>query len=415
MHGKRARCIRTRRAFLPLGVGAFLGVVLMLPAVTVAGSWSQAVVSTSQAAPALVKAVQAALDSLRVELGFPGATAAIWLPDGSVTGFATGLADSGTGAPMTPEHRMPAGSVGKSFVAAVALTLVQEGRLELGATIDRWLGDEPWFGRLRNGRAITLRMLLTHSSGLPDHVKEPAFMRSVGNLVRPGADPDAVITPRQVLEYVLDRDPLFPPGEGMSYTDTGYILVGLIIEKATGRTYYEELRRRFLEPFGLKRTVPADRRDLPGLACGNLKPDNPFGLPIRTLAADGYLNHNPALEWTGGGLVANPQDLVRWAASLYGGRALPGPYLDDLLDTVPWDPDGPGYDSYGLGVIVDATPLGITYGHSGWYPGYHTVLAYYPADRFAVAVQVNRDYDSGAKQVAQRLAAVVQSRLAAAE
>ncbi len=407
MIGKRSRWSRTRRAFLLRCIGVFLGIVLM--------SMATAAAFASPAGPALAQAVQAALDSLRVEMGFPGATAAIILPDGTVEGFATGLADSGTGAVMTPENRMPAGSVGKSFVAAVALALVQEGRLELGASIDRWLGDEPWFGRLRNGHEITLRMLLTHSSGVPDHVKDPAFLRSVGDLVRPGADPDAVIRPRQVLEYVLDREPLFPPGEGMSYTDTGYILVGLIIEKATGRTYYEELRRRFLEPFGLQRTVPADRRDIPGLACGNLKPDNPFGLPTRTLEPGGRLNHNPALEWTGGGLASNPQDLVRWARLLYEGRALSGPYLEDLLDAVPWDPDGPGYDAYGLGVIVDETALGTTYGHSGWYPGYHTVVAYYPADRFAVAVQVNRDYDSGVKTVAQQVAALVQAHLAAAE
>jgi D-alanyl-D-alanine carboxypeptidase len=408
MDRERSRRRRTRRTRIASRIETFLCVVLILLTGTAA-------VSASPAARPLAKAAQAALDSLRAEVGFPGATAAIILPDGTVEGFATGLADVEMGTSMTPEHRMLAGSVGKSFVAAVALALVQEGRLELGATIDRWLGDEPWFRRLRNGREITLRMLLTHSSGVPDHVKDPAFLKSVGDLVRPGADPDAVITPRQVLEYVLDQEPEFPPGKGMSYTDTGYILVGLIIEKVTGRTYYEELRRRFLEPFGLQRTVPADRRDIPGLASGNLSADNPFGLPTRTLEADGCLNHNPALEWTGGGLASNPQDLVRWARLLYEGRALPEPYLDDLLDTVPWDPGGPGYDAYGLGVIVDETPLGITYGHSGWYPGYNTVVAYYPTGRFAVAVQVNRDYNSGAKTAAQRLAASVQAHLLAAE
>lgn len=368
---------------------------------------------TPAAAADLDTAFQAALDSLRLELGFPGATAAYVLPDGHGRAFATGWSDSAAGVPMAADHRMPAGSVGKSFVGAVAAALILEGRLDPAATLDTWLAEEPWFDRLRRGREVTLRMLLTHTSGVPDHLADPAFLAKIGALAAPGGDPDAVLTPRECIAHSLDRDFNFPPGERFGYTDTNYLLVGLIIERVTGRAFYDEVRGRFLAPLGLALTLPADRRDLPHLAQGHMQADNPFGLPETTLVPDGRMNHNPALEWTGGGFVSNPLDLARWARTLYTGRALPGPYLDLLLDAVDWDPEGPGYDAYGLAVIVDDSGDGVWWGHSGWYPGYNTFMTWWPAEQCAVAVQVNRDYRSGARAVAMRLARLVREQSAA--
>ena len=148
------------------------------------------------------------------------------------------------------------------------------------------------------------------------------------------------------------------------------------------------MRQRFLEPLKLKLTEPADHRDIPNLAAGYLSPKNPFGLPEK-ITADGKLRYNPATEWTGGGMVSNPQDLVRWAKTLYEGRALEKPYLDELLATDPKDQDKPS--KYGLGVYVTKSDLGTSYGHGGWSVGYLTHVAYYPAQRVAVAVQTNTD------------------------
>lgn len=92
---------------------------------------------------------------------------------------------------------------------------------------------------------------------------------------------------------------------------------------------------------------------------------------------------------TGAGLVNNPQDLVRWAKTLYEGQALEKPYLNELLATDPQDEDKPS--KYGLGVYVAKSDLGVSYGHGGWSVGYLSHLAYYPAQRVAVAVQVNTD------------------------
>ena len=138
----------------------------------------------------------------------------------------------------------------------------------------------------------------------------------------------------------------------------------------------------------LKLTEPSDHRDIPNLAAGYLSPKNPFGLPVK-ITADGKLRYNPATEWTGGGLVSNPQDLARWAKTLYESRALEKPYLDELLATDPKDKDKSS--KYGLGVYVTKSSLGTSYGHGGWSVGYLSHVDYYPSERVAVALQTNTD------------------------
>jgi D-alanyl-D-alanine carboxypeptidase len=338
----------------------------------------------------LKEAFQAELEKLCSEAGLPGATAAFILADGQLAGFATGLADKDQNMPMTPETRMPSGSVGKTYVAAVAISLAHDGILSLDDNISKWFGEEDWFSRLPNGSDITLRMLLTHSSGLKDHVYNPEFHQTLQEIIgAPDADPDYRFPPQDFVEFILDQEPLFPAGEGYAYTDTGYIMIGLIIEKATESDYYEELKKRILIPLSLSRTAPADRRDLEGLANGHLAAKNLMGLPERTLQ-DGVLLFNPINEWTGGGLVNNPQDLVRWAKLLYEDKALDKSYLDELLNS--------GFRgesaemTYGLGVAIRESEFGPAYGHGGWYPGYRTSMSYFPDHKIAIAIQVNTDF-----------------------
>src|SRR5262249_19125105 len=157
------------------------------------------------------------------------------------------------------------------------------------------------------------------------HIYDPKWIDEVRQMVKSlDADPERCFKPVELVKFILKRKPLFPAGQGFKYTDTGYILLGLIIERAGGATYYHQVRKRFLEPVKLKLTEPADHRAIANLAAGYLSARNLFGLPAK-ITADGKLRYNPATEWTGGGLVSNPQDLVRWAKSLYEGRALGKP------------------------------------------------------------------------------------------
>ncbi|MEN8763709.1 MAG: serine hydrolase domain-containing protein, partial [Thiogranum sp.] len=206
---------------------------------------------------------------------------------------------------------------------------------------------------------------------------------------------------------------LFAAGEGWSYTDTGYILLGMIIEKVSGHSYYEEVGSRFLTPLNLKLTSPSDRRDLPGLAAGYMSDDNPFRLPAKTLREDGGMVWHPAVEWTGGGLISNSHDLVVWAKALFEGEAMDGPYLDELLSGEPISNETP-HVRFGAGVAIrDAGPIGAWYSHSGWIPGYTSSLRYYPDHRAAIAFQINTDVgivdDSTDlfKEMAERLEQVI--------
>ncbi len=332
---------------------------------------------------------QAGLDAVCAKYELPGMTAAYVLPDGTVRAFASGLADKESGTKMTVDSRMPAGSIGKTFVAATVIGLAQDGRLSLDDKIEKWLGQEPWFNDLPNAHEITIRQLLMHRSGLADHIYDAKWIAAARQMVRSlDTDPDYYFKPDELVGYILNRKPLFPAGQRFKYTDTGYILLGLIIERAGGASYYDQVRQRFLDPLKLKLTEPADHRDLPNLAAGYLSPKNPFGLPEK-ITAGGKLRYNPATEWTGGGLVSNPRDLAVWAKTLYEGRALEKPYLDELLATDPQDTKKSS--KYGLGVYITKSPLGVSYGHGGWSVGYLSHVDYYPDQRVAVAVQTNSD------------------------
>ncbi|EDX71366.1 beta-lactamase [Coleofasciculus chthonoplastes PCC 7420] len=342
---------------------------------------------TMAATDDLNQAVQAVLEDAQQQYGFPGATAAYVLPDGTVGVAATGVADLEAGTPMTGRSRMLAASIGKTFVGATAIALDQENVLDLDAPIAQWLSEKAWFSRLPNHQNITLRQLLTHSSGLPDHVYSESFAAAVSQHWQEPGNP---FPPESLIEFVLDQPPLFAAGACWAYTDTGYILAGLVIEAATGRDYYDELQDRFLHPLELTQTSPSNRRCLPDLAAGYMAIDNPFGLPSKTTTADGVLAWHPGFEWTGGGLVSTSADLARWGAALFGGNAMSGSYLNDLLNAVSISPDGD--IQYGSGVgIYRTSPFGPIYGHGGWIPGYSSSLRYYPDHDVAIAFQINTD------------------------
>lgn len=327
---------------------------------------------------------------------FPGATVAFVLPNGRMMEFATGFSDMEEKTVMSTESRMPAGSIGKTFVSAVVLSMVLDGTLNLDDNIIKWLADEPWFSHLPNHEMITLRHLLNHSSGLTDHVFDAGsgfkdyFKEQLNSDNKEGS-----IDPRKLVQFILDRKPLFTAGEGFNYSDTNYILVGLIIEKTSDLTYYEELSNRFLKPLNLTHTSPLNQQKLIGLAQGYApKSQQFFGIPYKVLN-NGTFVFNPSLEWTGGGVVSNSKDLALWTKALYEGNAIGHPYLDELLNSVSKpkkapDNSGRAY-GYGLGVSIIKTKYGTAFRHGGFFPGYNSMLAYFPDYSIAVAMQINSD------------------------
>ena len=253
------------------------------------------------------------------------------------------------------------------------------GKIGLGDTMSKYFGAEAWFKRLANADRITVRHLMTHTSGLVRYEFNPKFTADLS------ANPDKVWTGVDRLSYLFDAQPPFAPGEGWEYSDTNYIVLGMIIERAGGAPYYHQLRV-LLKKHGLADTVPADSRTVPGLVQGYAGANNPFG-GSDEMIKDGKFAVNPQFEWTGGGLATTALDLARWAKLLYEGKVVDPSLMDELLDGVPAKL-GPE-TKYGLAVIIRPTAHGVTYGHSGFMPGYQTDMMYFPQLKSAIAVQVN--------------------------
>jgi D-alanyl-D-alanine carboxypeptidase len=183
----------------------------------------------------------------------------------------------------------------------------------------------------------------------------------------------------------------------------------LVVEEATGHSYYDEVRKRFLMPLRLRDTSPTDRRVLDRLAAGYMSPDNPFGLPAKTLDKNNQLQWHPGVEWTGGGLVSTSRDLAHWGAALFTGKAMSGDYLSELLKSVTIDLQHADI-RYGVGVAIQTSGrFGPVYGHAGWIPGYITSIRYYRNSGITIAFQVNTD--SGAFANDENVLGKIEERL----
>ncbi|MFI8093579.1 serine hydrolase domain-containing protein [Streptomyces sp. NPDC086080] len=293
---------------------------------------------------------------------------------GSWTG-AAGTADLRTGRPMNATDRLRAGSITKTFTATVVLQLAAEHRIALDAPVDRYLP-----GLIRrngyDGRRITVRQLLRHTSGLPDYLDAPEWQDAERNRYR-HVEPGELVAGALALPR--------PRGE-WHYATTNYLLAGLIIREVTGRPPEAEITRRVIRPLGLRDTYwPGDDTRIHGPHSRSYY-TREDGRP-----ADGTA-WNMTFGGVGGALVSTPTDLTRFITALLGGRLLPAGQLAEMRRTVAADPDRlwPGA-RYGLGLI--ASPLrcgGSWWGHAGTVPGGHRALTAVGPGGRSVAVALNQ-------------------------
>ena len=329
----------------------------------------------------LKKELQAKLDEWHKGGKFPGATLGVALANGESLGLAVGYSDRDAKVPMKPSDRMLAGSVGKTFAAATALQLVNEEKIDLDDKISKYFGKEVWFSRLPNADNITVRQLMNHTSGLVRYEFKETFTKDLT------ANPMKVWTPEERLAYLFGEKAAFEPGKGWDYSDTNYIVLGMIIEKVTGKKFFDEAARRFIKRLKLNDTIPQEGPIMKGVVQGYAGPNNPFG-GKDAMIENGKFVVNPQLEWTGGGYASTAEDLARWAKMMYEGKAFDQKMLPQMLDGVAAPMMGRD-TKYGLGVIIRQTPAGTSYGHSGFFPGYVTDMMYFPEQKIALAVQVN--------------------------
>lgn len=309
-----------------------------------------------------------------VAAGAPGVAVRVELGRGRV------ISRAGQAA-WTRDHRLSAddqfrmGSNTKTMTAALVLQLVAEHRLVLQDPVEKWLP-----GLVPNGRNITLRMLLNHTSGLYDYIQDPGSLARVT-----GADTSAV-RPEELLAVSAQYPPLFAPGAEYAYSNTNYVALGLVLEKATGQNVATLLQRRIIRPLGMHDTYLATSgvsRDGAKLADGyepdaeHLAPLLPPGVPEGTAFSGPARGEHvlvtslsPAWAWTAGAIVSTPADEQRFLRALASGKLLPPAQLAEMKTTVVETPGDPDSARYGLGFERYVSPCGPVWGHTGAVPGY---------------------------------------------
>jgi D-alanyl-D-alanine carboxypeptidase len=337
------------------------------------------------AAPDAPASLTRTLDSLvaeRFKPELPG-VAALVLKDGKpLLRKAYGMANVELGVPARPEHVFRIGSTTKLFTATAIMLLVEEGKLALDAPIKRYLPDAP-----PHWDKITLEHLLTHTSGIPNLSMDSGYWRTTARQDH---------TPEELVAPVRERPLEFAPGTRFSYSNTGYNLLGLIIEKVSSKDYYAFLDERIVKPLGLRHTGEgSDRQLVPGLVTGYRQGPTP-----------GWLLSNSNL-YAGGGLVSTVDELAAFMLALQGGK-LVSPAGVRRMNTRYVLADGKA-TAYGLGTWLRTVNGKHLVGHGGYIFNFYSQLEM-DVDSSIVAVTLHNGDKFGGdnEELSKRLIAAVQ-------
>jgi D-alanyl-D-alanine carboxypeptidase len=334
-------------------------------------------------ATALLEArLQATLDGVRAKLAIPGASVTILFPDGSSWNGASGLADIATRTPVAPTTAFAFASMSKTFTSALVIQLISQGRLHLTDSAASLL---PRLAKPID-RRITIAMLLDHTSGLQDYFLNPKIDKPLQ------AQPTRPWTTDQALAYVLK--PYFPPGRGWHYSNTNYLLLGLIAERVTGQPLDVAIRSRILDPSGLNAIwYQAKERPREPLAHGYRLPGTKLTVkPVDLADGSGVAPFRSVVTAAAGAgsLAGTSADLARWARLLYSGEVL-GPdgtaiLLGGFSATAAYHPS----IVYGYGVQAVVVDGHASLGHSGRLLGFRGVVRHFPIDGLTIAVLTNQ-------------------------
>lgn len=310
-----------------------------------------------------------------VEGGVTGMIATL-TENGKTVTLTSGVADIVTRAPIpvAPPQRVRIGSISKTFTSAVVLQLVAEGRIRLDEPVDAYLP-----GLLRgegiDGRAITVRQMLRHQSGLSELTDDPRVDEYQAALA------GRIMTPAEEIAIILSRPADFAPGTRFEYSNSNYIVAGVLVERVTGASYVDELNRRILKPLGLNDTY------LPAPGELDIQGPHPKGFADIDGVVTDVSRIEPSVPWGAGGMVSTGDDLNRFYQALLAGQVVPAAELREMRDGVPM---GRLDMSYGLGVGSTHLPCGAEYvGHTGGIYGFLTVSGATPDGRAVTYVFTN--------------------------
>jgi D-alanyl-D-alanine carboxypeptidase len=310
-----------------------------------------------------------ALADNAIAAGIPGLSLAVMRGEKTIT-LARGVADRTTGAALSSDHHLRVASVAKSLVASVVLQLVEEGALKLNDNVDAWLP-----GMLPAHRDVTIEHLLRLESGIFDFASDERYMAPYLE-----GDFEHVWTPQALVGLAADHAPTAPPRTRFEYSNTNYVLLGLVVERITGEPLASAVEKRVTTPLGMKATTMETGTQLPApYAHGYLVG---MGEPIDVTGISASSTYGC------GNMVSTPLDMAVFYRSLVRGQVVSREQLRSMFTT---DPAVPA-TKYGMGVFRfdhdNYLHCGDFIGHDGGIPGYDTV-AYSSVDgkrQFALVV-----------------------------
>ncbi|MFC9294611.1 serine hydrolase domain-containing protein [Streptomyces sp. NPDC057011] len=309
------------------------------------------------------------------QTGAPGAIVAVQTPQYTWM-RSVGVANTATGEAMAPAMHTRIASVTKIFTVTMLLQAAAEGLLSLDDPISRYHPNIP------NGDRITLRLLANHRSGIGNYESNDRW------LAQWKADPERAWTPEELVAFGIEESPLFPPGTDFRYSNTNTVLIGLVLEKVTGKPVGQLYQDRILRPLGLRATAFSGAA--PSIARPHPRGYTLFGQSSGADPVDAT-DWNPSVAWTAGGLTSTAEDLLAFGRAMGTGKGLlpPERQAERLASLLP-EPGKPE-TSYGLGLMGMRDWIG----HTGEIPGFTATLFYHRGLHATVVVLVNSDIASG--------------------
>lgn len=304
------------------------------------------------------------LDEQGVKRDGPGLTLLVAQGDKLLYQGARGMASIELGVPLKPEHRMRLGSITKQFAAAALLRLIDEGKAKLDDPLSKFLPDYP------NAQAITLAQLLNHSSGVKSYTGIGGYMH---NPIR------QQLSTAELVKVFKDLPADFAPGADFRYNNSGYVLVGAVVEAISGKPWHEALDAALLKPQRIDVRYPGEQTLVPGMVQGYSKAEG------EALALAGMVSMTQ--PHAAGALVGDVHSLWRWNQALHGGQLLKPETYQRMVT-----PEGAAAKGrYGFGLSTDQLRGQPLLQHGGGIHGFNTLLVYQPANRLTVALLANSD------------------------
>jgi D-alanyl-D-alanine carboxypeptidase len=368
----------TRRSLIAVAPGVLTVSALPLPVQAMARETPTAASPVASPSASDLDAVLSAA----VERGLPGVALAMERGDDLVYSGVAGVARIEDETPVSTTDRFRLGSITKAFTAVIVLQLADEGVLTLDDTVTAWL-DDPAVGRIPNVDTATVRQLLNHTSGIYDYADDTDSQFVQDAYLAPDADWTKVWTIEELLAYAdaANHAAYFAPGEGFYYSNTGYLLLGLIVERATGHPFTDELKTRILDPLSMNDTSLEMGKAVSGDVVDCYAPLGGELVNVTAL--------NLTWAWTAGAIASTTADLLRFARAVFDGELLSPASFKEMFTYTP-EPRLPGA-GWGMGVWIVPSPNGDLVSGGGGGPGFSASMVRLPEENLTVVAATNTE------------------------